>query len=401
MAITINHPFVSAKGDGSDATLVRPSNWNASHNLNMATSRIVGRLTAGPGLAEELPVTSFMIGLLNTADFAALAVALGLPTTGDAKLTFKIVADAGWILANDGSIGDALSGATTLAHATATAALFTFFYDTFSDAIAPLQLSTGGVTTRAVQGAAGTAFSAHCRMVIPRQLGRALIIAGTGAGLTARAVGGFGGEESHTMSLAELAAHAHNVTAAGTLDSKDLNHTHTQTGSFTSGNESVNHTHTQTGSFTSGGISANHHHHVDVGGGQTGTVSAWHGHGYKKPALNTSTTGGGNFFIVGTETDATTGDPNANHTHSWGGGYDTGDVSSNHTHDTTISGQTGTVSAFHTHSTTISGQTGFMSASNSHSHTFTGTAVTSVSVGSSTPFNVMQPWTAWNIMIKL
>jgi hypothetical protein len=28
----ITHPFVSAKADGSDATLVRPSNWNADHS---------------------------------------------------------------------------------------------------------------------------------------------------------------------------------------------------------------------------------------------------------------------------------------------------------------------------------------------------------------------------------
>ena len=77
MAITVNHQFVSAKGDGSDATLVRPSDWNASHNINMAANKVIGRLTAGSGLAEELPVTSYMMGLLNLADFATLAAVLG------------------------------------------------------------------------------------------------------------------------------------------------------------------------------------------------------------------------------------------------------------------------------------------------------------------------------------
>ena len=33
MALTINHTFVSSKVDGSDSTLVRPSNWNATHTI--------------------------------------------------------------------------------------------------------------------------------------------------------------------------------------------------------------------------------------------------------------------------------------------------------------------------------------------------------------------------------
>lgn len=32
MTTQIKHPFTSAKADGADATLVRPSNWNAAHN---------------------------------------------------------------------------------------------------------------------------------------------------------------------------------------------------------------------------------------------------------------------------------------------------------------------------------------------------------------------------------
>ena len=33
MALTLTHPFVSAIPDGSDATVVRPSNWNANHTV--------------------------------------------------------------------------------------------------------------------------------------------------------------------------------------------------------------------------------------------------------------------------------------------------------------------------------------------------------------------------------
>ena len=139
-----------------------------------------------------------MMGLLNTADFAALAAALGLPTTGDAKLTFKNVADAGWVLVNDSSIGDALSGGGTRANAD-TVNLFTFFYNNFTDVVAPLLTSTGALTSRTAQGTATTAFGAHCRILLPRQLGRALIVAGgvLAFDFTNRVLGDFSGEEAH------------------------------------------------------------------------------------------------------------------------------------------------------------------------------------------------------------
>jgi hypothetical protein len=54
MAIQIKHPFVSPKSDGGDSTVVQPSNWNASHTLEQATDRLLGRVTAGSGATEEL-----------------------------------------------------------------------------------------------------------------------------------------------------------------------------------------------------------------------------------------------------------------------------------------------------------------------------------------------------------
>lgn len=54
MTISLRHAFTSAKADGTDSTLVQPSNWNAEHTLSMATARVLGRTTAGPGAVEEL-----------------------------------------------------------------------------------------------------------------------------------------------------------------------------------------------------------------------------------------------------------------------------------------------------------------------------------------------------------
>ncbi|HEY9816776.1 MAG TPA: hypothetical protein V6D20_13400, partial [Candidatus Obscuribacterales bacterium] len=58
MTITLTHPFVSPKADGPDATLVQPSNWNAEHTLEQATSRILGRTSPSNGPTEELSVSS-------------------------------------------------------------------------------------------------------------------------------------------------------------------------------------------------------------------------------------------------------------------------------------------------------------------------------------------------------
>jgi hypothetical protein len=370
MAITVNHAFVSAKGDGADATLVRPSNWNASHNINLATSKIIGRLTAGPGLAEELPVTSYMIGLLNVADYATLAALLGLPTTGDAKLTFKTTADSGWILANDGSIGDAVSGSTTRANAD-TVNLFTFFYNGFSDSVTPLLTSAGANTTRTAQGTAATAYAAHCRMTVPKQLGRSLIIAGAGAGLTNRVSGAIGGEESHQLIPTEVPDHTHTVTPSGTLSNTDINHTHPQQGTFGSGLQDAYHTHTQQGTFRSGTSiqSLNHNHGTDA---------------INSAVSFTFTPGSGQGAANRTAATINFADLSA------------------HQHDTTISGQTSGMSVGHGHNTTISGSTGFMNQSNPHGHTFTGALNTTSGAGFGWGYhNNMQPWTAWNIMIRL
>jgi hypothetical protein len=56
MAISLKHSFTSAVADEGDTSLVRPSNWNAEHTLTLATSRILGRTTAGTGAAEEISV---------------------------------------------------------------------------------------------------------------------------------------------------------------------------------------------------------------------------------------------------------------------------------------------------------------------------------------------------------
>lgn len=127
-------------------------------------------------------------------------------STGDVKLTYKQVADSGWVLFTDGTIGDASSGAT-VASAT-TSALFTLLYNSpFTDANCPLLTSTGAGTTRAAQGTAAAAYAAHCRLSTPKALGRAIALAGSGSALTTRVLGSAVGLETATLLTANLPAY--------------------------------------------------------------------------------------------------------------------------------------------------------------------------------------------------
>jgi hypothetical protein len=58
MAVSLKHAFQSAKADGADASLVRPSNWNAEHTLTLAGSRLLGRANSVAGAAEEIVLGS-------------------------------------------------------------------------------------------------------------------------------------------------------------------------------------------------------------------------------------------------------------------------------------------------------------------------------------------------------
>ncbi len=132
----------------------------------------------------------------------------GAFTTGDAKLTLKASADTGWVMMNDGTIGDSSSAATTRANDD-TSALFQLLWNNISDANAPVVGGRGG--------SAAADFTAHKKITLPKTLGRALALAGAGASLTARALGDTTGEETHLLTTPEIPSHTHSIgNASGT-----------------------------------------------------------------------------------------------------------------------------------------------------------------------------------------
>lgn len=222
MTLSLKHAFQSAKADGGDTTLLRPSDWNAEHSITLATDKLIGRASAGTGAAEEISCTSVGRAILAKATVDEIISYLGLSaaTTGDVKLTLKTSADSGWVMFNDGTIGGVSSGASTRANADCQA-LFTLLFNNIDDASAPLFQSNGVATTRGAQSNAATAWSNSCRVSLTKTLGRALAIAGSGAGLTSRALGVTTGAETHQLSAGEMPAHTHTASVT------DPGHTHT------------------------------------------------------------------------------------------------------------------------------------------------------------------------------
>ena len=68
---SVTHPFVSAVSDGADATLVRPSNWNAGHTLTGLVALIAsGAATlggqAGVTVTHNYGSTSYVVSVMPT-----------------------------------------------------------------------------------------------------------------------------------------------------------------------------------------------------------------------------------------------------------------------------------------------------------------------------------------------
>ena len=127
-------------------------------------------------------------------------------STGDVKFTLKTTADTGWIMANDGTIGSASSGATTLADPSAQN-LYTLLWNNISNSYAPV---TGG------RGASAAAdWAANKPLQLTAMLGRALAISGAGLGLTSYALGQAVGENTHTLTSTEMPSHTHTINDSG------------------------------------------------------------------------------------------------------------------------------------------------------------------------------------------
>lgn len=189
-------------------------------------------------------------------------------TTGDLKPTWKTVADSGWVMCDDGTIGDISSGATNLASST-TQALYYLLWTNISNSYAAV---SGG---RGVSAAAD--YAAHKTIAIPLMLGRALAVSGFGAGLNVHPLGIALGVEGYALTLAQIPAHTH----TGTTSGQSADHTHGMTGATLGGT-------TVSGTYTGGGggnIGFPTYNAIGLGG-----VSADHTHTFTTNSAGSSQT---------------------------------------------------------------------------------------------------------------
>ena len=131
---------------------------------------------------------------------------INTPRTGFITQGYQAPFVGGWVLMDDGSIGDAMSGASNRANVD-TFPLYNLLYTNVIDTWAPV---SGGRTGDAVAD-----FNAHKTLTLPKQLGRVIGTAGSGAGLTARVIGQNLGVETYQLQAGDLPPHNHPAAESG------------------------------------------------------------------------------------------------------------------------------------------------------------------------------------------
>lgn len=162
--------------------------------LNAVQEEVCGAIE-GAGLTLAKGNNAQLLAALQ----ALAAVAAGW-TTGDAKLTLKASPDSGWVMANDGTIGDASSSASNRANDDCED-LYALLWNNLTDSAAPVSGGRGA--------SAAVDWAAHKPIQMGTIVGRALAVAGSGAGLTAMTLGAIVGEETHQLTTAEMPTHTH------------------------------------------------------------------------------------------------------------------------------------------------------------------------------------------------
>jgi microcystin-dependent protein len=142
------------------------------------------------------------------------------PRTGDIRTSLNSFAPFGWVLMNDGTIGNASSGSTTRANIDAWP-LFNLIWNEVGSTYAPIFTSSG--SSSSYGSSAFADWSANKRLSLTKQLGRLIASAGTPSSGTNTgtnwALGQTTGNELYTLVANNLPAHTHPVTPIGNADS--------------------------------------------------------------------------------------------------------------------------------------------------------------------------------------
>ena len=164
MAITVTHPFVSAIADGADATVVRPSNWNATHSLSGTVDVVNGGTGLSAGTSGGVLAFTATGTIASSAALAASALVIGggagvapsTTTTATGALTFlgtPTSANFAALLTDETGTGlNVFATAPTLSNPTITAYLETAPAIANSSTAVTLALASGTVLSYTLTG---------------------------------------------------------------------------------------------------------------------------------------------------------------------------------------------------------------------------------------------------------
>lgn len=110
MAISVKHLFTSAKADGTDSTLVQPSNWNAEHTITLAAGKVLGRSSASAGAMQELPISIDSTGQSMIPPIGTTVERPGTAVTGMFRFNTTTTSFEGYNGSAWGSIGGGATG---------------------------------------------------------------------------------------------------------------------------------------------------------------------------------------------------------------------------------------------------------------------------------------------------
>lgn len=185
MTIDIKHQFHSDKGDGPDTTLVKPSDWNAGHTIELTGPSFLGRSDDSHGPADEIP-----IGTGLKLDDNGLSVTIGGTPIGAILQFAGSSAPAKWLLC----YGQAISRTTY-------SALYAVIGTAFGNGNGSSTFNLPDCRGRVAAGKDNMGGTASGR----------LSNSATG-GVNGNTLGGTGGAQMHVITVDQMPAHEHTGT---------------------------------------------------------------------------------------------------------------------------------------------------------------------------------------------
>jgi hypothetical protein len=261
---TINVQFMQFFGDGTGASAAQLSASNpitltsawGKFTFNIAIPTIASKTFGACQNTALYMVVNYPLSTTTSIDIVKLSsylspfipqfdyltndqidAVINAPRCGDIKISLNDFQPYGWVICNDGTIGNPSSNATTRANFD-TFALFDKIWQTFvsNQTLAPMFNSA---STPVAYGASSIAdYEANNQISLTKVLGRALASQGqpsSGGQSISWPIGTAQGEELHSLTGAENGPHTHNVIGGGIVGSGQVlfNSNHTDLTSVT------------------------------------------------------------------------------------------------------------------------------------------------------------------------